>query len=659
MKGQVPVVALVVLLIGVGVLGLFVADVEQTEPDPVSFDRTVSVGLSLEDERWLESERDDIDLPRVQVFYSEYEYVIGYYGVEEFLTTQGQQRYERLFGYPLAVYVSAYESGSVDLTADGLPVAEGRYEWTLAEEAVYVVESDARTPAGRTVIPFEDRDDAEQFSQRNGGTVLNWEELSDRPFETDDAATVQRRVADVQREADAGVADALTLSDRPIGATVGEDGETIQDAVEAAPENTTVLVPEGLYQGHVTIEKPVTLAGVGDVSLVGSGNGTVVSIEANRTAVLDIDVSGVGMDTPGAGPTEGHDHGTHTHDHGGNDDEEWDATIEDDYARGDAGIAVDNSTGTLIEGVGIDTSASGVMVRDSSETVVRNVTVRGNDDVYEAHMGVVLMRSPAVVEHSSFTAGLDGVYTHRADGSVVRNNTMEDNRMGIHLMHTSDALLANNTITDESSTGIYIMTGPERNAVLGNEIRDSPTGLDIGGTDSYVADNVFVENRVGLRLDSVSTIVDGNVLAGNAVGVDTRSVLATNRVVNNDFVSNTRHVRNVGPLRIWTHDGEGNYWEGAVGQVAGETLTRPYSPTDDIDAVLHRVDGAPTIAQAPALNALGAFEQTVSGLRSGEVLDEAPRCTPQHRDWLADSGYQFEPDCQSEAGATDESTGGR
>jgi len=262
-------------------------------------------------------------------------------------------------------------------------------------------------------------------------------------------------------------------------------------------------------------------------------------------------------------------------------------------------------------------------------------------------MGVVLMRSPAVVEDSSFMHGLDGVYTHRADGSVIRDNEMTENRMGVHLMHTSDTVLANNTITEQRSTGIFVMTGPERNAVLGNELTDNPTGIDIGGTDSYVAGNVLHDNTVGLRADGTATIIEENTIVSNRLGLETWAVLPTNRVVANDFVDNDRHVRSIGPLRIWAHDGVGNYWEGAVGSADDGVLNRPYSPTDGIDSQLHRVDGTPTIAQAPALDALDWVEQGLSGLRSGDVIDDSPRCRPVNDEWLDDHGYTTVPHCEA------------
>ncbi len=637
-----------------GIAGLFVIGFEDTTPEPVDFDDTVTVGLTLEDELRLDSEDESVELPRAQVFYSQYPYVVGYYGVEQFIHDQDEPAHEQQFGYPAMVYVTVYDE-SVTLTEEGYPTLDETTDWHDAEEAIYVAGSGATTPAGETVIPFTNEEQANSFSDRYGGEVLTWSEVVDTSFEIDDATTVRDRTAEQHRTADHLVDEATTLLDRPERTVVGEDVETIQEGIETAPPNSTVVVPDGLYTEEIEIDRPITVEGAGNAQITGDGNGTVVRVTADRAAISNVRISGVGSETPGSAATEGyvetddqgHDHGTDDESVTEEDDDVWDATIEDAYARGDAGIAVDEANQTLVEEVTIYTPASGVMLRDSPNTVVRNSTVVGNADQIDAHMGVVAMRSPGVIENSSFEQGLDGVYTHRSDDAVIRNNTMTDNRMGVHLMHTSNALVADNEITEQDSAGIFVMTGPEKNGLVGNNIQQSSTGIDIGGTDSYVADNKLIRNDIGLRIESDSSIYERNVIAENEVGATSWSLLPTNRVTQNDFVSNEQHVtQSMGPVQIWTHDGVGNYWEGAVGKTDGTVLDRQYTPTDEVDAQLHRTDGTSTIAQAPALAAVSGFEETMSGMRDGEIIDRAPRCEPANTEWFEQQNKtSLEPTC--------------
>ena len=651
----VATVSVVVVVAGLAA-GIFVVDFGSATPEPVAFDETVSVGLTLEDEMRLEDdERFDarIELPRAQVFYSQYPYVVGYYGVDSFVARQRQPTHERRFGFPNTVYVTEYTDSGVELNDERLPVTEFAPDWTPADEAFYVVDSEARTTSGDAVLPFDTRTSAEAFADEYGGDVIDWADVLDRPVEIDDAGAVRDRTEDRRRNADGTVETRDSLLDRPVSVVVGEDEPTVQSAVEAAPPNTTVRVPAGTYREHLDIDRPVTLRADGDARIVGDGNGTVITVTANRTALVGLDVSGVGGSTPGPTVTDGHagsNVGGGGHNHGGGDgDDSWDAEIEDDYAQGDAAIEASGAENVLVADAEIDTDAAGIILYASPGAVVRNTTVVGSDDYREGHMGVVAMRSPGVVEGSTFVGGLDGVYTHRSDGIVIRDNRMRDNRNGIHLMFTSGALVADNDIATEETAGIYVMTGPQRNALVGNEIRDAETGISVGGTDSYVAENVLVGNDLGLRIEATASIVERNVIADNRDGVETWALLPTNRVTHNDFVGNERHVAVAsGRLRVWTHDGEGNYWEGAIGTTDGTVVQRPYTPTDPVEGRLHRVDGAGTLAQAPALSALAGFQGAVPGMRADEVIDTAPRCAPVHAEWFERTGRtDLEPICRS------------
>ena len=648
----VAAIAIAVVLAG-GIAGLFIVDLGSAAPDPVDFDETVSVGLTLEDEMRLEDDDDSVVLPRTQVFYSQYPYVVGYYGVEPFVASQRESAHEQRFGFPQTAYVTDYADTGIELTDEGLPTTYLFPDWITVEEAFYVVDSDARMPSGNpATVPFSDRSAAEAFADTHGGDVLVWTEILDHSIDIDDAGAVNAQTAERHADADAAIEAKDTLYDRPAGTVVGEDEPTLQDAIDDADPDTTVVIPEGTYDGPIQINNSVTLRGEGDARIAGDGNGTVLYVNAPRTAIVGVNISGVGDTVPGPEVTDDHAHGGAGggHDHGDTDpDADWDAVIDDDYAGGDTAIAVNAVDDVFVADTEIHTDGAGIILRDSDDFVVRNTTVIGADRYRSGHMGVAAMRSVGVVENSTFVGGLDGVYTHRTDGIVVRSNEMRDNRMGVHLMFTSDALLADNTISGQETTGLYVMTGPQRNAIVGNEITDTPTGLSVGGADTYVADNVIADNWLGVRIDASASIFEGNAIVDNRAGVETWTLLPTNQVTHNDFVGNEDHVAvSSGRLRVWTHDGEGNYWEGAIGTTDGTVIQRPYTPTDPVDSRLHRVDGTGTIAQAPALDALSGFEGAVPGMRSDEVIDTAPLCSPVNEAFLERADRpDTEPICHS------------
>ncbi|MDG5821559.1 right-handed parallel beta-helix repeat-containing protein [Natronococcus sp. A-GB7] len=615
---------LISVLVGIcllGVAGIFIADIGSTSPDPVPFEDTVTTGVILENE----PDEDRIDVPKAQVFYSQYEYVVGYQGIERFVDASQQTGHEGRFGYPTGVYVTDYSGTALELTTDGHLAANGTESWTDAESAWFVVGSEARTPAGETVVPFSRQEDAEAFTTEHGGAVVSWEQLLDHSFEIDDADVVRDRVDERHERGDELVSDATQARDRPTEVVVGEDVATIQEGIDTAPGGATVFVPSGNYNVSDTIDvdRPITVAGEEGTTVQGDGNGTVIRIEDDRAAVTDLQISGVG-DVAEA-------------DTGDRDLEDSEDVLEMAYGQGDAGIEVNGSERTVVENVSIETPSNGVLLRDSPEAVVRNVTVDGNDHWDDGYMGVMTMRSPGgVIEDSHFRDGRDGIYTHRSHELIYRNNTLEGNRIGVHLMYTSDALIADNRILSAKSTGIDVMTDPEHNAVVGNEIRDTSQGLLMGGSQSYVARNVITDTDVGMTTAAGNSIYERNVIAGNVEGVQANQLLPTNQVTNNDFIGNHRHAAaRLGVLRVWTADGQGNYWDGAVGSSDGSTLERSYSPTHPVDERLHRVDGTPTLARSPALDTLTTFEGTVSGMRTESIVDTAPRCEPANPELLA------------------------
>ncbi|MFW5938280.1 MAG: NosD domain-containing protein [Halanaeroarchaeum sp.] len=617
---------MLVLCIGV----VFGIETGTHSPEPVAFDDTVTVGMTLEQEYAL-SDHPSVELPRAQTFYSQYEYVVGYYGVDTYADAQRQSGHEQRFGYPLAIYVSDYGDTGVELNEEGYPTVERSSGWVKAEDAWFVVGSDARSPAGPAILSFDEREDADAFAERYGGEVRSWEGALEMRVESDDASTVKDRIDQQQERSDSLVENASEHDERPVSVVVGEDVDTIQEGIEEAPPNTTVTVPEGTYNETVEIDKPITLAGEESTLIRGDGNGSVVTVTEEDVGIRNLDIRGVGTLDRGAEELPGEE------------TEGWDDRFMVNYAGADAGISAHVADRVSIVDVDVKTPANGIILRESPDAVVRDANVTVADRGTSGYAGIMVFRSPGVVENSSVTDGRDSIYLYRSEGAIVTNNEITDSVLGIHLMHNDGALLTNNRVAEAENTGIYVMTGPERNALVGNQITSSETAAYVGGTESYVARNVFADNTLGLHMEADASIYEHNVFAGNGVGARDAAVLPTNRVFGNDFVANDEHAEaGAGPLRIWSHDGQGNYWEGGSSVADGDPPGRPYSPTDPVDGRLHEVDGAETLARAPALTALSGLEQSVSGMQRSSITDLKPTCEPNNPELIEATDYANE-----------------
>lgn len=618
---------------------------------PVDFEDTVTMGGTGVDARRAEAE--GFVLPRAEVFYSGYRYVVGYVGIGTVASELSEASAQRQFGDPLAVYVSDFSTVTPNLTDAGYVVPErGRaVGWTPAESAHFVVDSDARIPSGPIVVPFSERADAERFTAAYGGSIVDWETLKASVGDPLEArlSAFEASVDERHAWADRTVREAAERRERPVSVVVGAGGNapaaevppeaetapTVAAAVASAPPNTTVYVPAGRYDvDRVVLNRPVTLAGAGAggavdgagggesgtaTTLRGDGNGSVVVVEADGAAVEDLRIAGVG--TVGSRGRERR-----------NESVDWDTTVQLAYGYGDAGIVLDGAAGASVANVVIDTPASGVIVRESPRSTLTDLTVRGTDTPSEGFMGVVLIGAASVVEDSTFLGGRDGVYTHRADGSVIRDNRANPGRYGVHEMYTSNSLVANNTVRD-AQAGVIVMTRPTGNLVVGNDVRDSGYGVVPAGGASYYARNVVVDNEYGLTVAGDRNAFVGNVVVDNRVGARANEILPSNWVVRNDFVGNGRAVESsLGPLRTWSHRGVGNYW-GALPITDGDddgVYDRPYRPTGAVDSRLGEVAGATTLAQSPAVAMLRRVQDAVSGLRQSGVVDTAARTRPFH-----------------------------
>ncbi len=597
--------------------------------DPVAFEDTLRTGLTGVDVRQARAAGHEI--PRAEVFYSQYRYVLGYYGMAALVDALSEDGHVASFGRPLAVYVTDYAGTDPRLTSEDRVVLESSIarDWTRASEAHFVVESRARQPGGAAVLAFSDRQAASAFADRAGGRVVDWPTLQTtaRPTDPDPEAAMFEAVADQRAWANATVAARTSLTERPVSVVVGRDAPTLAAAVAQAPPNTTVRVPTGTYAANLTVDKPLTIAGAGNATrLQGDGNGTVLTLRADRSAVTDLRIAGIGSENFGEPTVED-----------GDGDGAWDQRVRLVYGRGDAGIRLDGADRSLVRNVGLSTPANGVVLFESKHAVVTDVTVRGSDRASDGAMGVLPMASRVVVQNTTVRGGRDGVYTHYADGLVVRDNDLRGMRYGVHEMYTSEALFRNNTAR-ETSTGVVLMTRPSGNLVVGNDVRRSDAGVLTVGSTTYVARNVVVDNRIGLSIGTDRSVVTGNTVVGNAIGVRSDTLLPTNNVVDNDVVGNERAVAlGRGPLRVWARDGRGNYWGPVPGvdRDGDGVVDRPYRPASPLDAAAQDAGGPAALTRSPAVIALRQFQQSVPGMRPRGLVDPAPLKRPARPEVLA------------------------
>ncbi|NHN49384.1 copper-binding protein [Halostella sp. JP-L12] len=593
-----------------------------TETGSVPFEQTKQTGLP--DNVVREAESSDLVIPKAEVYYSQYRYVMGYYGVTSLVAALRTQEPEA-FGSPTRIYVSDYAGIDLSLTDDGHlrapPTAPTK--WVRADEAYFVVGSNATIPTrDAAIVPFSTRTDAASFADRYGGEVRRWDATQRASTGRLGRSSADwREVVDQRRDrANATVARAEALRDRPVSVVVGRDAATVADAVEQAPPNTTVRVPSGTHRvDDLRVEKPLTIRGSGanETRLVGDGNGSVITAEAPRTAVADLAITGVGDNRSGRDrsvdvPVN---------------ESAWNYDIWKVHGYGDAAVVFDTAGGSLVSSVRMNTTSNGVVSRNSPGTAVTNLSLYGTKRWEDGFIGVVTLGGRAVVQDSEFYGGKVGVYAHESDGAVVRNASMEGMMVGVFDFYGIRTTVLDSSVED-TWNAVYVEHRSYGAVVAGNDLRNSRNGVLVTGQANYVADNVAVHNRNGISVHGQFSTYERNVLANNVRGVRVLSFYPTNTVTENDVLANERPAEIAGfnIQHVW----RGNYWEGAPG-IDGDgdgRLSRSYRATGAVDGRIGSVDGTPTLARSPAVTFLRELQQVLPGLRSGDIVDARPRASP-------------------------------
>lgn len=572
-----------------------------------------------------------IALPTGQVYFSQFKYTVGYYGISS-MAAGLQASTERELGRPMSVFVSDFSGTGVYVGNDGylrVPT-NASTAWIPASDAYFVVGSDARIPTReQAIVPFSDRSDATAFAQQYDGRVERWPAVKQLDVGAAGRTPEEwERARDARQErANQTTARAADLLDRPVSTTV-KPNESLSAAVRAAPPNTTIRLAAGNHSvSDVNVDKPVTIrgSGVNRTRIVGDGNRSVVYVNASRVALTDVSLSGIGSVRSRG---EANITGVPV------ENESFRRQYWTTHGYGDAGVVFESSAGSLVSDVRMQTRANGVIARNSPNLTVSNLTVVGTKRWEDGFIGVTVLGAPALVQDSTFYGGKVGVFAHDTGSFAVRNSSMEGMMIGVFSVFAQGAFAANNDIQD-TYVGIYVHDRSNRNVVTGNSIENSKNGVLVYGRSSYVAGNVLTHNQHGLAVQGQYSVYRGNVVAFNRVGIRAMSLFPTNRVSGNDIAHNRRYVETAryNVLHVW----HGNYWRGAPGvDMDGDGyLSRSFRATGPVGRVAERATGAPTLARAPALQLLRQLQRTMPGLRFGGVVDEAPRAAPVHPRVLA------------------------
>ncbi len=408
-----------------------------------------------------------------------------------------------------------------------------------------------------------------------------------------------------------GIAAAFLAGSVGLAAAPGsaQDGD-LQALIQAAPVGARIVLPAGTYAGPIVIDRPLTVESEEGAMIVGTGEGSVVTIAADDVTLRGLTVRGSGIS---------------------NDTE-------------DAGVSA-TGRNLVIEDNTLTDVLFGIYLRQSPGSIVRGNEVGAKDlEPGRRGDGIRLWESAgSTVERNAVDGGRDLVMWY-SNGLVVRDNTVTNGRYGLHFMYSDDVVVEGNRLSG-NSVGAFLMYSRRftfvDNHVSGN---NGPSGYGLGLKDidgAEVHDNTFVENRIGVYLDNSPTSPDvrqhftGNVFAYNDVGVTLLPSVRRNVFSENAFVDNREQVARQGDgvLRdnIWTIDGRGNYWSDYAGYDADQNGIGDihYRIEDLFAQVTDERPDLRLLSETPAAKVVDAAAKAFPTMRPDpKVIDDAPLVQP-------------------------------
>ncbi|MCB8945735.1 MAG: nitrous oxide reductase family maturation protein NosD [Ardenticatenaceae bacterium] len=377
-------------------------------------------------------------------------------------------------------------------------------------------------------------------------------------------------------------------------------------ALSQAAPGDTIVVTGGVYAGHLTIDKSVTLIGQDWPVIDGGGAGTVVNITAPNSTIQGFVIrdSGRSLDEENAGLVA---------------------------AATDITIAENRFEETLF----------GIYLLQAHNSIIRDNFITSKElDMPRRGDGIRVWESNDVLIEGNEVWRARDVVLWYSTRLTIRDNEVRDGRYGLHFMYCDDAHIVHNRLLN-NSVGAFLMYSRrlhmEQNTIAHNR---GPSGYGIGMKDlddAAVSENLFLDNRVGTYLDGSPREVDsvglftGNVFAYNDIGVEMLPAVRHNHFEQNSFVENEEQMSIAGGGQPGANVWAGNYWSDYAGYDAnGDGVGDiAYKSERLFENVMQREPNLRLFLYSPATGAIDLAARAFPLVKpQPKLVDERPLLTP-------------------------------
>ncbi len=377
---------------------------------------------------------------------------------------------------------------------------------------------------------------------------------------------------------------------------------SIQMALLQAANGDTIYVEKGIYhETNLVINKSIILMGIDHPVLDGENKYEIISIKANGVVVDGFRIIHSGV-----------------------------SSIEDF-----AGIKIYNVRDVVIRNNILEDTFFGIYSQYGLNCIIeKNTLTAYGKQEQQTGNGIHCWKSDSMrIIANTVTGHRDGIYFEFVTNSVIWRNTSKKNlRYGLHFMFSNNDAYINNIFNDNGA-GVAVMFSKNVKMVhnyFEENWGDGAYGLLLKEiTDSYIENNRFEKNTVGIYMEGASRIkLEKNVFECNGWAMKIQASCMDVAVSKNNFKSNTFDVGTNGSLVLNTFNN--NYWDKYDGYDLDKNKLGdiPYRPVSLYAMIIDQNPTAIILFRSFMASLLDKTEKILPTLTPENLKDDHPLMKP-------------------------------
>lgn len=377
---------------------------------------------------------------------------------------------------------------------------------------------------------------------------------------------------------------------------------SIRKAIELAKEKDTILVQPGIYkEGNIILNKNIILLGQNYPVLDGEKKFEILTVSGVNITIKGFQLQNCGQ------------------------------SAMNDYAS----IKVIDAKNVLIEGNRVINSFFGIHFSNSSFVTIRHNSISGSPTSEQnTGNGIHLWKcNHAVIDNNYVTGHRDGIYFEFVTESTIQNNLSEKNiRYGLHFMFSNSDDYLNNTFNNNGA-GVAVMYS-HKVRMEGNkfEMNWGPASYGIllkDITDSYIHNNTFYKNSVGIHMEGSSRInAFKNIFKENGWAIKVQASCDDNNFYQNNFYGNSFDIATNGTMML--NKFYNNYWDKYEGYDRNKDGVGdvPYHPVSMYSMIVEQNPNSLILLRSFMVSLLDKAEKAIPSLTPENLIDDKPMIKP-------------------------------